>query len=247
MDTILLRPMWARIFRHAWFLNLALFLILAGMRCRGLFGPTDTRMLVMLNFLLMWFLPFVFYSRSGRTAMGLNRIQHLRWLYRGTFLAAVASLIIFFIGYELYGFGADNLYISLRDSFDIDTALKQLPRLQLFLLYTIPAIIFSPIGEEFFFRGMIHTAVKKRLGVRPATVANAAAFSGVHLLHHGIRWTSTGLNITWASGTLWFMMMMGLSWFLTQCREQGDSIWPAVAAHAAFNLVTNVTIFCVLL
>jgi membrane protease YdiL (CAAX protease family) len=55
------------------------------------------------------------------------------------------------------------------------------------------------------------------------------------------------LPFTWVSGALWFMMMMGLSWFLTQCRTQGGSIWPAVAAHAAFNLVTNVTIFWVLL
>ncbi|MEJ2549073.1 MAG: type II CAAX endopeptidase family protein [Anaerolineales bacterium] len=247
MDTTLLRPIWARIFRRAWFLNLVLFLILAGIRCWGLFGPTETRMLVMLNFLLMWCFPFVFYSRSGRRAVGLNRIQDFRWLYRGMFFAALASLIIFFIGYELYGLGADNWYISLRDSFDIDAASKQLPRVQLFLLYTVPAIVFSPVGEEFFFRGMIHAAVEKRLGGRAATVVNAAAFSSVHLLHHGIRQASTGLPFTWVSGALWFMMMMGLSWFLTQCRTQGGSIWPAVAAHAAFNLVTNVTIFWVLL
>jgi membrane protease YdiL (CAAX protease family) len=94
---------------------------------------------------------------------------------------------------------------------------------------------------------MIHAAVEKRLGGRAATVVNAAAFSSVHLLHHGIRQASTGLPFTWVSGALWFMMMMGLSWFLTQCRTQGGSIWPAVAAHAAFNLVTNVTIFWVLL
>jgi len=154
MDTTLLRPIWARIFRRAWFLNLVLFLILAGIRCWGLFGPTETRMLVMLNFLLMWCFPFVFYSRSGRRAVGLIRIHDFRWLYRGMFIAALASLIIFFIGYELYGLGADNWYISLRDSFDIDAVLKQLPRLKLFLLYTIPAMLFSPVGEEFFFRGM---------------------------------------------------------------------------------------------
>ena len=35
MDTTLLRPIWARIFRRAWFLNLVLFLIMAGIRCWG--------------------------------------------------------------------------------------------------------------------------------------------------------------------------------------------------------------------
>ncbi len=247
MDTTLLRPRWVRIFQHAWLLNLVLFLILAAIRCWGLFGPAGVRMLVMLSFLLMWFLPFIFYSNSGRNAAGLKRIQHTRWLFGGMFIAALASLMIFLIGYGLYGLGEDNWYISLRDSFAIDATLKQLPRLQLFLIYTLPAVLFSPVGEEFFFRGMIHASVEKKLGPRAATAVNAAAFSGVHLLHHGISWTSTGIQFAWISGSLWFMMMLGLSWFLTHCREKSGSIWPAVAAHAAFNLVTNVTIFWVLL
>jgi len=247
MDSTILRSIWARIFRRAWILNLILFIILTGIRCYGLFGPTDARMLVMLSFFLMWFLPFIFYAKDGRNAIGIQRIQHRRWLLWGVIIAALAALVTYFIGYELYGFGADNWFISLRDSFEIDETLMHLPRLQLFLIYTIPAILFSPLGEEFFFRGMIHTSVKKQLGVRGATVVNAVAFGGIHLLHHGFHWTSAGLQFAWVSGSLWFMMMVALSWFFTQCRLRSDSIWPAVAAHAMFNLITNVTIFWVLL
>jgi membrane protease YdiL (CAAX protease family) len=246
MNTILLRPSWARVFRWAWILNIFLFFILAGIRCYGLFGPTNVRMLVMLNFLLMWFLPFIFYSKSGRTTIGLIRIQHTRWLIWGILFAVLASLMIFFIGYGLYGQGADNWFISLRDSFDIDATLNELPRLQLFLMYTIPAILFSPIGEEFFFRGMVYASVENTLGTRAGTAVNAVAFAGVHLLHHGLSWTTAGLHFAWVSGTLWFMMMLALSWFFTQCRQQSGSIWPAIAAHATFNLVTNILIFGVL-
>ncbi len=247
MDSTILRPIWARLFPRAWILILILFIILAGMRCYGLFGPPDTRMLVMLSFFLMWFLPFIFCSKAGMNAIGIHRIQQTRWLLWGVIIAALAALITYFIGYELYGFGADNWFISLRDSFEIDETLMQLPRSQLFLIYTIPAILFSPIGEEFFFRGMIHTSVEKHLGVRGATAVNAVAFGGVHLLHHGFHSTSTGLQFAWVSGSFWFMMMLLLSWFFTQCRLRSGSIWPAVVAHATFNLVSNATIFWVLL
>jgi membrane protease YdiL (CAAX protease family) len=243
----MLRPIWARTFRRAWILNLVLFFILSGIRCYGLFGPTDARMLVMLSFFLMWFLPFIFYSKAGRKTIGISRIQHAQWLLWGTIIAALASLIVFFIGYELYGFGADNWFISLRDSVEIDETLLQLPRLQLFWIYTIPAMLFSPIGEELYFRGMIHSSIEKHKGAWAATAVNAAAFGAVHLLHHGFRWTSAGLQFAGVSGWLWFVLMLALSWFFTQCRLKSGSIWPAAAAHAIFNLITNVTIFWVLL
>ena len=39
------------------------------------------------------------------------------------------------------------------------------------------------------------------------------------------------------------LVMVGLSWLFTLCRQRSGSIWPAVAAHSAFNLVMNVCIF----
>ena len=70
MDSTILRPTRARIFRCAWILILILFIIFTGIRYYGLFGLTDTRMLVMLSYILMWFLPFIFYTTGY---IGLHR------------------------------------------------------------------------------------------------------------------------------------------------------------------------------
>jgi membrane protease YdiL (CAAX protease family) len=242
-----LRPAWQRIFRQGWVLNLLLFILLGGLRAYGLFGPPSARMLIMLNFFLMWLLPFIFFTQPGRSALGVKKIERPIGLLWGAVLGIGGALIIFAVGYGLYGHGAANWYISIRDSWAIDSTLLQLPRIQLFLIYTVPAMIFSPVGEEFFFRGMIHESAKELGGQRTATVVNALAFAGVHVLHHGLSWDGAGLHFLLVSGSLWILLMLGMSWLFTQCRERSGSIWPAIVAHLMFNLVMNVTIFGVLL
>ena len=247
MNASLLRPAWQHIFRRAWILNLILFIVLGGLRAYGLFGPQSVRLLIMLNFFLMWFLPFIFFTQSGRHAMGLTRVERPIWLLWGSLLGIGGSLIIFAVGYGLYGHSTENWYVGILNSWAIDSTMLQLPRIQLFLIYTLPAILFSPIGEEFFFRGMIHESVKVHWGQRAATAVNAIAFGGVHILHYGSSWDSAGLHFSLVSGTLWILLIMGLSWLFTQCRQRSGSIWPAVVAHSTFNLVMNVSIFWALL
>ena len=224
-----------------------LFVALGGVRAHGVFGPSSARVLLVFSVFLMWFLPFIFFTKKGRQAMGLKKVEHPRWLVWGLFLGMGASLIVFGIGWVLYGRGADNWYVSVLASFSIGAVQTQIPRFVLFLLYTLPAMIFSPIGEEFFFRGMLHESVKEQWGATVATLVNAIAFGGIHLLHHGLRWDSKGVHLLLGSGLLWVGLMMGLSWLFTVCRQRSDSIWPAVVAHAGFNLVMNLTIFWVLL
>lgn len=247
MNAHLLRSFWQRIFHRAWIVSLVLFVALGGLRAYGLFGPSSARILIMLNFLLMWFLPFVFLTKEGRQAMGLKRVEHPRWLGWGLLLGMGAAFVVFAIGWSLYGRSADNWYISVLDSFSIGAAQLQIPRFVLFLLYTVPAMIFSPIGEEFFFRGMLHESVREQWGATVATPVNAVAFGAIHLLHHGLRWDSTGGHLLLGSGLLWVGLMMGLSWLFTVCRQRSGSIWPAVVAHSGFNLVMNLTIFWILL
>jgi membrane protease YdiL (CAAX protease family) len=243
----LLRPFWQSILRRAWVVNLILFFLLACLRGYGLFGPIGVRMLIMLVFFSMWFLPWIFISKSGRLAMGLRRVEKPVWLFWGLLLGLCGALVIFAVGYGLFGKSPDNWYISIRDSWAIDPTMRQLPVGLLFLIYTLPAMIFSPVGEELFFRGMIHEGAREAWGPKVATAMNALAFGGVHLLHHGLIWDGNGLRVLWVSGLLWVLWMMGLSWLFTQCRQRSGSIWPAVVAHSAFNLGMSVLIFCFLL
>ena len=114
-------------------------------------------------------------------------------------------------------------------------------------IFTIPAMIFSPIGEEFFFRGMIHESAKAHWGERAATLVNILAFGGIHLLHHGIARDASGWHLLIVPGLLWMLLVVGTSWLFTLCRKQSGSIWPAVLAHSTFNLVMNLAIFLILL
>jgi membrane protease YdiL (CAAX protease family) len=248
-DSSLLRPLWRLVFGRAWILNASLFVLLGCLRAYGILGPGEAsvRQLIMLNFFLMWFLPFVFFDKSGRQAMGLKRVEHPIWLLWGVLLGAAASLVIFAIGFLLYGRSANNWYVAISHQYLLGDIISQLPLTVLIPMFTIPAMLFSPIGEEFFFRGMIHESVRVCRSERAATLANALAFGGVHLLHYGITRGTGGWRLLLAPGFLWVLLMMGMGWLFTLCRKRGGSIWPAVLGHAAFNLVMNLTIFLILL
>jgi membrane protease YdiL (CAAX protease family) len=240
---VLLRPFWKGIFRYAWILNVLLFLLLGALRAYGLLGPADARMLVMLGFFLMWFLPFLFYSREGRTAIGIKRVEKKAWILWGILFGLAGGLAVYALGYLLFGNGENNWYVSLLNSYQIDGSMREMGVLPLFLIFTAPAILFSPVGEEFFFRGMIHESVREAGAPGGATLWNALAFAAAHLLHHGIILGDAGLRILPVSGLIWFLLMMGLSRVFTECRRRSGSIWPAVLAHGAFNLSMNVALF----
>jgi len=248
-DNLLLRPLWHRLFGHAWMLTLLLFFLLGGLRAYGILGPEEASVhqLIMLSFFLMWFLPYVFFGQDGRRAIGLRGVERPIWLVWGVLLGALASLIVFAIGFLLYGRGADNWYVAISQQYLIDDSMFELPKLGLIAMFTIPAMLFSPIGEEFFFRGMVHESINSRWGERAATLVNSLAFSAVHFLHYGIARDADGWRLRLLPGVLWVLLMMGISWLFTLCRRRSGSIWPAVLSHSVFNLVMNLTIFLILL
>lgn len=245
----LLRPFWRRLFGRPWILNLVLFILLGSLRAYAILGPETegVRRLIMVGFLLMWFLPFVFSDRGGRRAMGLKEVECPIWLLWGALLGAAASLITFAIGVLLYGRGQNHWFVAISHQYMLDDLTSQLPLTVLIPMFTIPAMVFSPIGEEFFFRGMVHESINVRWGERAATLVNGLAFSAVHLLHYGVMRDASGWRFRLVPGLLWVLLMMGISWLFTLCRQRSGSIWPAVLSHSVFNLVMNLTIFLVLL
>ncbi|MBN2385520.1 MAG: CPBP family intramembrane metalloprotease [Anaerolineales bacterium] len=243
----LLTPVWERIFRRAWVLTLVLFLALGGLRVYGLWGPEGAALLVMVTFLLMWFLPFIFFTQEGRQAAGIRKPKRPLWLLWGLLAGWAAALVVFGLGLLLFGKGPDNWYVSVLASWRIDATMLELPAYALFLIYTLPAILFSPLGEEFFFRGLVHVSVEEKWGQRAGVLVSALAFAGIHLFHHGLLLEAGGVRFSALSGILWFLLMAWLSWVFSLLRQRSGSLWPAVAAHAAFNLVMNITIFTVFL
>ena len=119
-------------------------------------------------------------------------------------------------------------------------------RVTLHLVFTLPALMFSPIAEEIFFRGVLQRTLEQHVPVRASTALESAAFGVVHLCHHGLLLGAAGLAWMPLSGSLWMLLMFGTALLFAGIRKRSGSLYPAMAAHAAFNLTMNVAIFVAL-
>lgn len=224
--------------------GIALAFVLASTAARAvaMFGPGAWRALFLLVCIAMAALPWLVLSRTGRCQVGLQRPRALGWLPLGLVLGVLAASACFWFGFALYGTGTDHWFASVARSF------RQQPTtgfslLQLHLMFTIVAILFSPIGEEIFFRGFLQKVLEDRYGRTIATVTEAALFALVHLCHHGILVTAAGVELQPVSGALWVAQMFLLSLMFAWLRRRSDSIVPAIVAHAGFNAAMNHWIF----
>jgi len=83
---------------------------------------------------------------------------------------------------------------------------------------------------------LLHTAIEDVAGRAAAILLTAVSFGLIHLFHHGLTLTRDGIQVFAVSGSIWLVLVMGLSLLFTVCRTRSGSLWPAVASHAAFNL-----------
>lgn len=132
------------------FLTLVILLafIFAAMRAVGMLGPSSFRWLLPLGFVLMAATPWLLLNRDGRKQIGLARP-----LRRTDFVWAVASgallaLGCFLLGWALFGISRDNWYVSIADNYRAIMNTNGFPLWKLHLIFTLPALIFSPIGEK---------------------------------------------------------------------------------------------------
>ncbi len=237
------------LFKNSLILCIIIFILLGTIRSYGLFGPSEARMLILLNFLLMWFLPFLFLSKEGRNQIGLKKPNKKIWLFYGLIIGLIYSFFVFLLGYMLFNDSINNWFVNIgsqylpaeSDDWGIDG------KFSLFLMVTFPSIIFSPIGEEIFFRGMIHNSVKIKQNEKTAIIVNGLAFAGIHIVHHGIIRDNTGFYFLIIPGIIFFLLMLVFSWLCTLLRNKSDSLYPAIICHSAFNLMMNITLFIFIL
>jgi len=124
---------------------------------------------------------------------------------------------------------------------------EMLPFVTVFFITTMPSMIFSPIGEELFFRGMIHETARKNTNEKAAIVTNSLAFALVHIMHYGFVIDGSNVSYLFGAGSVWILLMFALSILFTICRKKSGSIFPAMVAHSSFNLVMCLTTFFILL
>ena len=228
-------------------LALLLSVIFLAMRAYGTMGPPAARALMALMCLAMAALPWVLLSAHGRDQIGLRRPRDGAWSAAaiGVSFGVTMATLSFALGYLLYGQASDNWFVSVANSYrSHPTAGFSL--LQLHLTFTSAALLFSPIGEELFFRGFLQKVLEERLTPLVSTCVQSGLFALVHLCHHGILATAAGLMLLPLSAALWVLLMFGLSLGLSWLRRASDSLLPAVLGHAAFNAAMNGFIFACL-
>lgn len=243
-EPLQLRPFWAQRLPHPLALAGLLFLVLTAFRGYGYFASDLFQSPpVTVGFILMWFVPSVFLTHWGRRQIGLVAPRSLIWLLLALLGGAAAAGLCYGLGIALYGKTEQNWFVSVGYTYLSDERLADMPRNLAFIAFTVPALIASPIGEEFFFRGFVQESARDRLRPAAAACLAAALFAGAYLIHHGIYRSHSGIEVMPVSGALWFALMFATSLVFSFFRRKGGSIWTAVAAHAAFNLVMNATIF----
>jgi len=220
--------------------------LLAVFRAMGLLMPFPATLLLPAGFVLMMLTPFLALDRPARRQMGLTRPRGAASCWRSVAWGSGMAAFCFFFGWFLYGASPDHWFVSIRNYYQANPSATGRTPWVLFLIFTGPALIFSPLGEEIFFRGYLQDALEERFSIRAGTWLESLAFGAVHLLHHGIVLAEGEVWLRPVSGPLWFALMTGAGLIFARLRRQSDSLWPPILAHAAFNLVMNATIFAIL-
>ncbi|GAB2584094.1 CPBP family intramembrane metalloprotease [Dyella jejuensis] len=94
----------------------------------------------------------------------------------------------------------------------------------------IVAVTVGPMIEELLFRGVLLSALMRRLGVNGSVAICAVLFGVVHLSGLGFQWYALPNLILLAAALCWL-------------RLKSASLWPAILAHGVFNLFALVALF----
>jgi membrane protease YdiL (CAAX protease family) len=240
--SFLLKPFWARLIGPAWFASLLFYVVVAAVRFLAALSPYPLQGLFFLQTVAMWSIPFLFLTPEGRREIGLAEYGVTVWALLGSIAAGAASAVAFFaLGMALYGESPNNWCISIRNYLHLDEVRGLIPPAGIFALYALPAILLNPIGEEILFRGLIRRAFSQRFNPAVGVIVSSLLFGLIYLYVHGLWRDSAGFHLRLASTAVAILLMALIGAVFNACRAHSGSLWPAMAAHAAFNLALLAT------
>jgi membrane protease YdiL (CAAX protease family) len=110
----------------------------------------------------------------------------------------------------------------------------------------IVGMTFSPIGEELFFRGIVHSSFAKSFGDKKASIIDSSAFAIIHISHFGLVFINNQWDLLIIPTVIWVLSMFFISISFYKCREKSGSLFGAMICHSAFNLGMIYCIFYLL-
>jgi membrane protease YdiL (CAAX protease family) len=194
-------------------------------------------------FLVMWILPFIYLSKKGRKYIGFTKIKNWRWFFYSIGIGGITSIVVFYIGFLIYQNTNYNWFTYIGKPFEIYGDLNPSDKQTYFVISAIIAMTFSPIGEEVFYRGMVHGCFESNFGKTKASYIDSLAFAITHLAHFGIVFLNGKWEFLIIPSILWMTLMFFTSRLFFLCKEKSGSIVGAIISHSAFNLVMMYVIF----
>lgn len=192
--------------------------------------------LVSIVFVAMIALPWILLTREGRRRSGITRPTRWWVLPLGLIAGGATCLAVFSLStapFEYIG----GTYSAVPDDVTTDD------RLVYFIIFAVIGMTFSPLGEEFLYRGIAQESFASRLGQTRAAFLDAAAFALVHLAHFGIVYVAGTWQFLPGPAALWFASMFVASLVFHAFRRLSGSVFGAVATHAGFNIAMTALIF----
>ena len=232
-----LKPFWRALIGPPWVVSLAVVAVVALIRFVAVLSPYPLQELFFLQTVAMWALPFIFLTENGRSQIGLiRRGMNVPSMILSALAGAACAFVLFGLGMFVYGDSPDNWCISIRNYLHFEELRGFMSPMSLFALYALPAILLNPIGEEILFRGFIQQSFSLRFNRGIATLINSLLFGMIYLYLHGIWHDAAGFHIRAGSAAFAVFLMACIGAVFTLCRLLSGSLWPAVAAHAGFNV-----------
>ena len=240
-----LRPFWSRFFSFNWKFGLFLilivciprFILVLNANASGNYGAIGLIMII------STIAPFIFLSKYGRTEIGITPPKKYNWLLIAFVYGLIASIFLYFLGQALYGNSYENWYRYIGKSYKIPTGISHNDKQILFSIMAFTGMTFSPIGEELFFRGIVHSSFAKSIGEKKAYIVDGSAFALTHISHFGLVFINNKWDFFTIPTLIWLLSMFLVSLLFYISKKYSGSILGAIICHSAFNLGMIYSIF----
>lgn len=240
-----LKPFWNKYFKFNWKFGLFLlatvciprFLLVLKANQTGSYGSIGVVMFISA------LMPLVFLSKYGRKKVGIQKTKKIETLILSFALGVAFSLLLYFIGKEAYGGSYQNWYEYIGKSYNIPKGISGNDKFILFAIMATTGMIFSPIGEELFFRGIVHGSFAKSIGEKKASIVDSLAFALTHVAHFGLVFVSGTWSFYLIPSLIWVVGMFIASILFFRMKKSSSSLTGAVFCHAGFNLGMIYSIF----
>ncbi len=243
-----LKSFWSRFFDFNWKFGLFLilivciprFILVLNANSSGSYGSIGLIMAISA------IAPFLFLNKHGRKEIGIKKPRNFKWLFIAFVCGLVGSVLLYLLGQILYDTSYQNWYQYVGKSYKIPTDISQTDKNVMFAIMAITGMTFSPIGEELFFRGIVHSSFAKSLGEKKASIVDSSAFALTHISHFGLVFINNKWDFYTVPTLIWVTSMFLVSLLFIFFRKKSDSILGAMLCHSAFNLGMIYCIFYLL-